>query len=96
MSWRQADCHINNQYNTTFWTLIQSGGLSNQEAQKRLKGTLAKDKNEILFSEFGINYNNEPEQYKKGTTLIRENGSISELFVDIIGDSFWNSEHSIL
>ena len=96
MSWRQADCHINNLYNTAFWTLIQSGGLSNQEAQERLKGTLAKDKNEILFSEFGINYNNEPEQYKKGTTLIRENGSLSELFVDIIGDSFWNSEHSIL
>ena len=96
MSWRQADCHINNLYNTAFWTLIQSGGLSNQEAQERLKGTLAKDKNEILFSEFGINYNNEPAQYKKGTTLIRENGSLSELFVDIIGDSFWNSEHSIM
>ena len=95
MSWRQADCHINNLYNTAFWTLIQSGGLSNQEAQERLKGTLAKDKNEILFSEFGINYNNEPDQYKKGTTLIRGNGGISEMFVDIIGDSFWN-EHSIL
>ena len=25
LSWRQADCHINNLYNTTFWTLIQKG-----------------------------------------------------------------------
>ena len=28
-------------------------------------------KNEMLFSQFGINYNNEPEVYKKGTLLIR-------------------------
>lgn len=28
LSWRQADCHINNLYNTTFWALIQKGGLS--------------------------------------------------------------------
>jgi len=34
-----------------------------------LKGTVSSDKNEILFSQFDINYNNEPEQFKKGTTL---------------------------
>lgn len=28
LSWRQADCHINNLYNTTFWNLVQKGGLS--------------------------------------------------------------------
>ncbi len=33
LSWRQADCHINNLYNTVFWTLIQKGGLSNHDAQ---------------------------------------------------------------
>ena len=33
LSWRQADCHINNLYNTTFWTLIQKGGLDNNQAQ---------------------------------------------------------------
>lgn len=26
----------------------------------------------MLFSKFGINYNNEPEMYKKGTILIRD------------------------
>ena len=36
--------------------------MTNKMAQERLKGTFSNDKNEILFSEFGINYNNEPEQ----------------------------------
>ena len=71
LSWRQADCHINNLYNTVFWALIQNGGMSNKEAQKRLNGTVSSDKNEILFSLFGINYNNEPEQFRKGTTLYK-------------------------
>ena len=35
------------------------------------KGTLAKDKNEILFSRFGINYNQEPQVYRKGTVVYR-------------------------
>lgn len=69
-AWRQVDCHINNLYNTTFWTLVLKGGLTTQEAEQRLCGTLSSDKNEILFSEFGINYNNESEMFKKGTTLV--------------------------
>lgn len=36
MSWRQADCHINNLYNTCFWSLIQLGGLDNKEAESTL------------------------------------------------------------
>lgn len=28
--------HINNLYNTTFWALIQQGGMTNQEAEKAL------------------------------------------------------------
>ncbi|XP_062908858.1 probable tRNA(His) guanylyltransferase isoform X2 [Mobula hypostoma] len=70
LSWRQADCHINNLYNTTFWALVHQGGLSNSKAEERLKGTVAGDKNEILFSEFNINYNTEPEMFRKGTVLI--------------------------
>ncbi|XP_035263456.1 probable tRNA(His) guanylyltransferase isoform X2 [Anguilla anguilla] len=72
LSWRQADCHINNLYNTVFWRLVQRGGLSTVQAEDRLKGTLAADKNEILFSEFNINYNNEPLIHRKGTSLIWE------------------------
>ena len=52
MSWRQVDCefflvvsvdlwliyegHINNLYNTTFWALIQIGGLNAKSAEKEL------------------------------------------------------------
>ncbi|XP_041846079.1 probable tRNA(His) guanylyltransferase isoform X3 [Melanotaenia boesemani] len=72
LSWRQADCHINNLYNTVFWALVQKGGLTTVQADERLKGTLAADKNEILFSEFDINYNNESAFHRKGTSLIWE------------------------
>lgn len=102
LSWRQADCHINNLYNTVFWALVQQGGLTNTLAQERLKGTLSGEKNEILFSEFGVNYNKEPAQFKKGTTIIRkkvelpvEGGGtklrtqLVELDCDIIGEDFW-------
>ena len=86
--------HINNLYNTTFWTLVQQGGMTTKEAEEALKvqsftskrlsgqhgptgltmteqGTVSSDKNEILFSRFGINYNNEPEMYKKGSIVFR-------------------------
>ncbi|KAH8783802.1 tRNAHis guanylyltransferase-like protein Thg1 [Hyaloscypha finlandica] len=72
MSWRQVDCHINNLYNTTFWALIQIGGLDAKSAEKELSGSMAADKNEILFSRFKINYNNEPEIYKKGSVVLRD------------------------
>ncbi|KAK4542839.1 hypothetical protein LTR36_006215 [Oleoguttula mirabilis] len=71
LSWRQADCHINNLYNTTFWNMVLKGGMSNTEAEQALKGTVSADKNEILFSRFGINYNNEPLIYRKGTVVYR-------------------------
>ncbi|KAF8243785.1 putative tRNAHis guanylyltransferase [Wilcoxina mikolae CBS 423.85] len=72
ISWRQVDAHINNLYNTTFWALIQRGGMTAAEAEKELVGTLSKDKNEILFTRFGINYNNEEEMCKKGSVVFRE------------------------
>ncbi|XP_067656575.1 probable tRNA(His) guanylyltransferase isoform X1 [Haliotis asinina] len=72
LSWRQADCHINNLYNTVFWKLVQERCLTPAQSQEKLKGTLSSDKNEILFTEFNINYNNLPELYRKGTVLIRK------------------------
>ncbi|WPK27165.1 hypothetical protein PUMCH_004540 [Australozyma saopauloensis] len=71
-SWRQVDCHINNLYNTSFWGLIQNCGMTTTEAEEFLKGTVSSDKNEILFTKCGINYNNEPDIFKKGTVLVRE------------------------
>ena len=67
------------------------------------------EKNEILFSEFDVNYNNEPEQFRKGTTIIRKKvdipvdgggvkkrGKFFELTCDIIGDQFWDENSQIL
>lgn len=106
LSWRQADCHINNLYNTTFWALILKGGLTNTEAEKRLCGTFSSDKNEILFSEFDTNYNNEPEFFKKGTILVRKRVKhpkhekirqvILPLHEDLIQDKFWQVNSEIL
>jgi len=77
-SWRLVDCHINDLYNTTFWALVQKGNLSNQDAHNKLKGTFSKDKNEILFSQFNINYNNQAEIYKKGSLIIRLNDKLDK------------------
>ncbi|KAL9086883.1 MAG: hypothetical protein Q9165_006889 [Trypethelium subeluteriae] len=83
VSWRQVDCHINNLYNTTFWTLIQKGGMNSTDAEKELMGTVSSDKNEILFSRFGINYNNEPEMFKKGSVLYRDYTSTTSSFTTL-------------
>jgi tRNA(His) 5'-end guanylyltransferase len=72
-----APGHINNLYNTTFWTLVQQGGMSAQEAEQKLSGTVSSDKNEILFRDYGINYNNEPDCFKKGTILYRDVRQVS-------------------
>lgn len=106
LSWRQADCHINNLYNTTFWALVLKGGLTNAEAEKRLCGTLSSDKNEILFSEFDTNYNNEALIYRKGTILLKKRIKhpttgknrlvIYPLHEDLIQDVFWRTNSEIL
>lgn len=105
LSWRQADVHINNLYNTAFWNLILTSGLTNQEAETELKGTIASEKNELLFSKFNINYNSLPAIYRKGTILLRkqisyDNISNRQVIVpfheDLIRDKFWTDHHEIL
>lgn len=70
-SWRQADCHINNLYNTAFWALVKQGKLDRKAAEQRLSKTLADEKNEIMYSEYGINYSQIDPIYRKGTTIRR-------------------------
>ncbi|CAR25958.1 hypothetical protein ZYGR_0A05290 [Zygosaccharomyces rouxii] len=81
LSWRFVDTHINNLYNTVFWQLVQKCGLTTREAENKLSGTVSSEKQEILFSECGINYNNEPEMFKKGSLVTRK-GEI--LHIDVI------------
>lgn len=66
----QADTHINNQYNTCFWALRQQGGMTAREAQAALQGTQTAFKNELLFSRFGINYNDLPARFRKGSIIV--------------------------
>lgn len=71
--------HINNLYNTTFWTMIQQGGMDTVAAEQALQGTFSADKNEILYTRFGINYNNEAEVFKKGSVLFRDYERVQDI-----------------
>ncbi|KAJ2369477.1 tRNA-histidine guanylyltransferase 1-like [Coemansia sp. RSA 2607] len=112
LCWRQVDCHINNMYNTCFWTLVDKGGMTPKEAEKRLAGTFKKDKHELLYG-FDMNYNNELEIFKKGSVLVRdkvlvdvvdsqdavvkrEKIVVSIKHCDIIRDKFWQEHPEIL
>ncbi|KAF5392440.1 hypothetical protein D9757_002141 [Collybiopsis confluens] len=70
-AWRQTDTHINNLYNTAFWALVLQGGQTTTEAHATLRGTVSKDKHEILFSRFGINYDKLEPRYRKGSIIVR-------------------------
>ncbi|KAH9925468.1 Thg1 C terminal domain-containing protein [Amylocystis lapponica] len=71
-SWRQADTHINNMYNTVFWALVLQGGETTTQAHATLQGTVSSTKQEILFSRFNVNYNEVSLRYRKGSILVRE------------------------
>ncbi|WPT14432.1 Putative tRNA(His) guanylyltransferase [Picochlorum sp. SENEW3] len=111
LSWRQADTHINCQYNTCYWMLIKEGK-SREEVQKMLRGTLTADKNEIMFQR-GVNYNTLPAMFRKGSVVVwaemvveqhRESGKVVQKSVkkpqvfheDIIGDTFWKKYPHVL
>ncbi|KAJ4832535.1 tRNA-His guanylyltransferase [Turnera subulata] len=109
LSWRQVDCHINNQYNTCFWMLVKSGK-SKSEAQRTLKGTQAREKNELLAQDFGIDYNNLPIIFRQGSSVFRKHLDENEnrasgdklqtnVIVEhcnIIEQSFWNAHPFVL
>ncbi|KAJ1838968.1 tRNA-histidine guanylyltransferase 1-like [Coemansia sp. RSA 2703] len=99
-------------YNTCFWTLVDKGGMTPKEAEKRLAGTFKKDKHELLYG-FDMNYNNELEIFKKGSVLVRdkvlvdvvdsqdavvkrEKIVVSIKHCDIIRDKFWQEHPEIL
>ncbi|KZS94228.1 tRNAHis guanylyltransferase [Sistotremastrum niveocremeum HHB9708] len=71
-SWRQADTHINNLYNTLFWALVQEGEMTTADAHATLKGTVSGQKNEMLHSRFGINYNTLSARFRKGSVISRK------------------------
>lgn len=92
LAWRYVDTHINNLYNTAFWQLQLVCGMSAREAEARLSGTLSSEKNEILFKDCGINYNNEPEMYKKGTLITRRGEVLHVNVIDTLDEIFQGFE----
>lgn len=112
LSWRQADTHVNNLYNTCFWALVKSGKTT-AEAHAELRGTLSDFKNEMLFTRFGINYSTLPERFRKGSVVIRQRVTVEKqtpdgriklkerlqpvvLHCDIIKDDFWQQHPELL
>ncbi|KAF7070629.1 hypothetical protein CFC21_076124 [Triticum aestivum] len=99
LSRRQSECHNRNQYTTCFWMLVKSGEGENK-AKEILKDTLPKDKNELLFQRFQMNYNNEPAMFRKGSCAYPQKVEASEderwdvavAHVDM-GPHFW-AKHS--
>ncbi|KAN0092629.1 Thg1 C terminal domain containing protein [Tylopilus felleus] len=77
-SWRQADTHINNLYNTIFWALVQQGGQTTTEAHATLRGTVSAQKHEMMFQRFKINYNDIPARFRKGSVVVHEKVSEPE------------------
>ncbi|TIA92718.1 hypothetical protein E3P99_00479 [Wallemia hederae] len=78
-AWRQVDTHINNLYNTSFWAIVQQGGKTEREAHKILQGTVSAQKHDILYKDYGINYNTLDEMYKKGSVLVRDPPPLPEV-----------------
>lgn len=77
LAWRQADCHINNLYNTCFWAIVQRGAKTEVEAEAELRGTMAAEKNDIMFTRYEINYNELPEMFRKGSVVVKEETNVS-------------------
>lgn len=105
LSWRQADVHINNLYNTCFWNLVLQKGITNTAAEEYLRGTVSGDKNEILFNQFGINYNNLPAIFRKGTILLtkkiilegeKKKKIVIPIHDDLIKEKFWLDHDELL
>jgi tRNA(His) guanylyltransferase len=91
----------------TRWIEDPSKFMSSKEATMKLSGTNSSDKNEIMFKEYKINYNNELEQFKKGSIVIdtRQDASrddeaddtgIIHLYRDMTASaSFWDEYQHI-
>lgn len=78
LAWRQADTHVNNLFNTAFWALVKKGSKTVQEAEALLKGTSSAEKNELLYSQFGINYNDEHVMFRKGSFIVKRPERLKE------------------
>lgn len=88
----------------TDWIKDSSMFYAARDATEKLSGTVSSDKHDILFLQYKINYNNELEQFKKGTVIVDTQktydeknynpDAIQHYHVDFTkSTNFWN-EHS--
>ncbi|PON85652.1 tRNAHis guanylyltransferase Thg [Trema orientale] len=70
LSWRQNDCHMNNQHATCLHELVKHGK-TEKEAYEFLKGTGKKEKHDLLFEQFGINYEKLPVMVRQGSCILK-------------------------
>ena len=94
LCWRQADCHINNLYNTAYWALRHRLGLSAAQAHARLDGTDSAAKNDLLFASFAINYNHQPAAHRKGSIIIWERFTHSQQQQQQQHDHDYSDDHN--
>lgn len=74
----QQLAHEKNLYNTVFWNVVLAENVCDIDAfAAELLTTSEADKNERLFQEFKINYNNVPVRHKKGTILLRKHTEVN-------------------
>mmetsp|Transcript_4833 Transcript_4833/g.16848 ORF Transcript_4833/g.16848 Transcript_4833/m.16848 type:complete len:254 (+) Transcript_4833:403-1164(+) len=88
LCWRQADCHINYQYNLCFWALVH-GGESLQSASQVLAGTVTKEKLHLLQARFGIDFFSASETHRKGTLIYRR---FSQQVIRLIDHMFYGGQ----
>ncbi|XP_038883677.1 tRNA(His) guanylyltransferase 1-like isoform X1 [Benincasa hispida] len=69
LAWRQQFCHISNLDNTCFWKLVECGK-TDREAHDFLKVTEKKEKHELLFQKFNINYANLNAIFRQGSCIL--------------------------
>ncbi|EFZ03587.2 tRNA-His guanylyltransferase [Metarhizium robertsii ARSEF 23] len=98
LSWRQVDCHINNLYNTTFWSLVQLGGLDNKDAERTLAYELVDPGSHSVAAE--MDDLAEPVTQSKTQTekdkKRRAKARVVVQHLDIIKDDFWDRRPWIL
>ena len=73
LRWRQVDCHINHLYNLSYTHMrARSNEPTGAAVEAELGALDSAGKNEMLWREFGINYNSEKAVYRKGSIIVWE------------------------
>ncbi len=70
--WRHEDAHRNALNGHCYWMLRNKQGLNARQASRRIEGLSVSEKNELLFQEGGINFNDLPAWQRRGAGFLWE------------------------